>query len=72
MPVKGVRGVLTFAIGGTILAFLFFLMINSNGFSINSWVHTFSGFYVMLIGFLGFLFVGMGLYGIVAEANATK
>ena len=67
MTIKGVKGVLTFAIGGTILALLYFLMSNSSGNT------NFLGNYVViLLGFLGFIFVGMWLYAILDDANKSN
>ena len=63
MVLRGVRGVLTFAIGGTVLALLSYLIMSGIGNNGSF------GFYVVLLGFLGFLFVGMGLYSIVEDSS---
>ena len=75
MNFRWVIGVMTFAIGGTILAYLLYLLINSirnTGIGIVSGVIFPSGIHVIILGFLGFLFVGMGLHAIVEDVNKAN
>lgn len=57
-----------FAIGGTILLFALYLVVST------AQSPYFSGFiiFVLAVGFVGFLLLAEGLYGIIESATASK
>ena len=69
MGANAVKGIITFALGGVILVFSFgFISLFFSGETANM-SHAINGLFLAVIGFL---FVGVGLWGIIQDAVATR
>lgn len=63
------KGIITFALGGVLLTFALMTLqvfFNSSPSSFGN------GVYGLALAFLGFLFVGLGMWGIVKDAIGNK